>query len=242
MDDHYPQRVFYNRPQIACPALSDGLCPARRSRAGSRNLRINFLPSHSAEAFGSQRTPSTKRRVIPVLPSRLLPAFTGRDFITTTDSSATSHRIVRPWVSPCAFLTRSIDQWIETIRGFPSYLWLPVKLPHPQSRYGSTTRYRASRYVARLPTRCAESGSLALCAASLPIASFRPCRCQQRPCDSDCLPPDQGDVCILQQAGFASSAGQTAKSPCLKRDGAFLNNFGGDLLSHTVAHAVSSAQ
>jgi hypothetical protein len=33
-----------------------------------------------------------------------------------------------------------------------------------------------------------------------------------------------------------------SKKPRLKRDGAFLNNFGGDLLSHTVAHAVSSAQ
>lgn len=43
----------------------------------------------------------------------------------------------------------------------------------------------------------------------LPIASFRPCRCQQRPCDSDCLPPDRGDARFLQQAGFASSAGQT---------------------------------
>src|SRR5210317_219377 len=104
MDDHYPQRVSYNRPQIACPAPSDGLCPAQRSRDGSENLRINFLPSHSAAAFGSQRTPSTKRQVVPVLPSRLLPAFTGRDFITTTDSSATSHRVVRPRVAPCASL------------------------------------------------------------------------------------------------------------------------------------------
>ncbi len=33
-----------------------------------------------------------------------------------------------------------------------------------------------------------------------------------------------------------------SKKPCLFRDRAFLNNFGGDLLSHTVAHAVSSAQ
>jgi hypothetical protein len=37
-------------------------------------------------------------------------------------------------------------------------------------------------------------------------------------------------------------AKQKNKKPRLKRDGAFLNNFGGDLLSHTVAHAVSSAQ
>ena len=42
-----------------------------------------------------------------LLPSSLLPAFIGRDFITTTDSSATSHRIVWPWVSPCTSLSRS---------------------------------------------------------------------------------------------------------------------------------------
>jgi len=45
---------------------------------------------------------------------------------------------------------------------------------------------------------------------SLPIASFRPCRYQQRPCDSDCLPPGRGDAC-LTQAGFARHAGQTKK-------------------------------
>jgi hypothetical protein len=56
------------------------------------------------------RKPSNKlppfalRCGFPVLPSRLLPAFTGRDFITTTDSSATSHRVVRPRVAPCISL------------------------------------------------------------------------------------------------------------------------------------------
>jgi hypothetical protein len=45
---------------------------------------------------------------------------------------------------------------------------------------------------------------------SLPIASFRPCRYQQRPCDSDCLPPDRGDA-SLTLAGFARHAGQTKK-------------------------------
>jgi voltage-gated potassium channel len=43
---------------------------------------------------------------------------------------------------------------------------------------------------------------------SLPIASFRPCRYQQRPCNSDCLPPGRGDACV-PQAGFARHAGQT---------------------------------
>ena len=32
-----------------------------------------------------------------------------------------------------------------------------------------------------------------------------------RNCDSDCLPPGQGDACFFQQAGFARYAGQTTK-------------------------------
>ena len=47
----------------------------------------------------------------------------------------------------------------------------------------------------------------------------------------------EGNVLIPKQILLKAN-----KKPRLKRDGAFLNNFGGDLLSHTVAHAVSSAQ
>jgi len=61
-----------------------------------------------------------------------------------------------------------------------------------------TLPYRRSRFAC------------AMCSL-FPIASFRPCRYQQRPYDSDCLPPDRGDACFLQQAGFASYAGQTKK-------------------------------
>jgi hypothetical protein len=49
------------------------------------------------------------------------------------------------------------------MQGFPSYLGLPVN----NSILNHTTgliRYRALRYLARLPTRSAESGSLTLCA------------------------------------------------------------------------------
>ena len=46
------------------------------------------------------------RWVIPVLSSTLLPGFTGRNFITTTESSATSHRFDQPWITPCASLFR----------------------------------------------------------------------------------------------------------------------------------------
>ena len=52
---------------------------------------------------------------------------------------------------------------IETMQGFPSYLGLPVNYPILNHATG-LTRYRASRYLARLPTRYAESGSLSLCA------------------------------------------------------------------------------
>ena len=49
------------------------------------------------------------------------------------------------------------------MQGFPSYLGLPVNYPILNHATG-LTRYWALRYLARLPTRCAESGSLTLCA------------------------------------------------------------------------------
>jgi hypothetical protein len=53
----------------------------------------NILPPFATDqAFDSDQFLQTKLQVIPVLSSSLLPAFTGRNFITTTDSSATSHR------------------------------------------------------------------------------------------------------------------------------------------------------
>ena len=53
---------------------------------------------------------------------------------------------------------------------------------------------------------------LGLAQASLrvvPQPNLRRCRCQQRPCDSDCLPLGGGDACFFQQAGLARHAGQT---------------------------------
>ena len=51
---------------------------------------------------------------------------------------------------------------------------------------------------------------ISLDSKELQFASFRPCRYQQRPCNSDCLPPGRCDAC-LPQAGFARHAGQTKK-------------------------------
>jgi len=51
--------------------------------------------------------PPDQLTVVPVLSSTLLPGFFGRDFCTTTGSSATLHRFVRPWVSSCTSLSSS---------------------------------------------------------------------------------------------------------------------------------------
>jgi len=49
-------------------------------------------PFATHTAFGSCRPLATQCQVVPVFSSSLLPAFTGRNFNTTTGSSATSHR------------------------------------------------------------------------------------------------------------------------------------------------------
>lgn len=86
----------------------------------------------------------------------------------------------------------------------------PCELPHPQSRTGSDQVSGFALFCTLAHPRRRIRFDCAMC-SSLPIASFRPCRCQQRPCDSDCLPPGRGDACFLQQAGFARYAGQTKK-------------------------------
>lgn len=132
-----------------CPAPSGGLCPDSPLSSDLRNLRTNVIPSHDVAAFGSPRPPPTRRRVVPVLPSRRLPAFIGRNFITTTESSATSHRFTPASGLPlrCG-LSGNRPPAPETIRGFPSYLGLPVSYRILKHASG-LTRYRALRYFAR---------------------------------------------------------------------------------------------
>jgi len=92
----------------------------------------------------------------------------------------------------------------------PQLLRAPGELLHPQSRHGFDQVLDVTPFCTlTLPCRRIRF-AYAVC-RSLPIASFRPCRYQQRPCDSDCLPPDQGNSCFFQQDGFARSAGQTKK-------------------------------
>ena len=74
------------------------------------------------------------------------------------------------------------------------------------------TEYRTLRYLARLPICLAESGSLSLCTSHFLSLPSDPAVGQQRPCDSDYLPPGQGDSGIFQSDGFACFAGQTKKA------------------------------
>ena len=53
---------------------------------------------------------------------------------------------------------------VRTMQGFPSYCGLPVSNSTLNHATG-LIKYRASRYLARLPTSYAVSGSLSLCAA-----------------------------------------------------------------------------
>ena len=83
----------------------------------------------------------------------------------------------------------------------------PCKLLHPQSRHGFDQILDFTSFCTLiLPSRLI-SLAYAVC-SSLPIASFRPCRYQQCPSESDCLPYDQDDICFFQQTGIAKSAGQ----------------------------------
>ncbi len=87
----------------------------------------------------------------------------------------------------------------------------PCEQSHPQTHYGFD---QVSGFVLfwtlTLPQRRIRFAYAMYC--SLPIASFRPSRYQQRPCDSDCLPPDRGDASFTL-AGFARHAGPTKKPP-----------------------------
>ena len=56
---------------------------------------LKLLPFATAEAFGDRSPVRTKPDVIAVFSSTRLPGFFGRDFLTTTGSSATSHHFGR---------------------------------------------------------------------------------------------------------------------------------------------------
>ncbi len=119
------------------------------------------------------------------------------------------------WVPPCE--TRAGLTTPNNSVRLPRLRRTPGERCHPQTPHGTD---QVSGF-ALFCTLTLPFGRIRFAFAmdrSLPIASFRPCRYQQRPCDSDCLPPGRGDACGTQ-AGFARHAGQTKKGfkqKCLK--------------------------
>ena len=77
----------------------------------------------------------------------------------------------------------------------------PCEQPHPQSRHRSDQAPGIAIFCT-LTLLCRRTRFAYAVCRSLPIASFRPCRCQQRPCDSDCLPPGRGGSCFLSRTGL----------------------------------------
>lgn len=57
------------------------------------NTSLKLLPFATADAFDNPLPARTKPDVVTVFSSTRLPGFSGRDFLTTTGSSATSHRV-----------------------------------------------------------------------------------------------------------------------------------------------------
>ena len=145
-------------------------------------------------------------QVIPVFPSTPLPGFIGGNFITTTGSSAT-----RQSIPP--FLEFPLGRWFpfRDSTGLPRLRRTPCEQCHPQSHHGPDQVWGFALFCTLTHPKCRIWFACAMY-CSLPIASFRPYRYQQRPCNSDCLPPDRGDTCV-PQAGFARHAGQTKSKP-----------------------------
>jgi len=179
---------------------------ASTSHSSSVILVNDFRPSHPIRAFDPDRSAEPPSAVIPVLSSTLLPGFSGRNFLTTTASSATSHQL-RPRLSPCATASGNAGFGVRLPRLLHR---LPVNDATLKHSTG-LTEYRASRYFARWPTWTAEAGSLALCTVNFLWLPSDPTVGQWRPCQSDCLPLSRGDATFFQMAGFAGFAGQTKK-------------------------------
>ena len=117
---------------------------ASTSLSSSVTLVNDFRPSHPSRAFGPARSAEPPPAVVPVLPSTLLPGFSGRNFHTTTASSVTSH-LPWPWLSP---RTTASDFAGFGVR-LPRLLHrLPVNDATLKHSPG-LTEYRASRYFAR---------------------------------------------------------------------------------------------
>ena len=194
--------------------VPSGTCPPRQAACSQRfphgvfqDFRMNFPPSQLPALLADRQSLYTTIQVIPVFPSTPLPGFIGGNFITTTESSATRQRIL-----PFSSLLLAGSFPLRDATGLPRLRRVPCEQCHPQTHHGPDQVSGFALFCTLAHPFCRIRFAFAMY-RSLPIASFRPCRCQQRPCNSDCLPPGRGDACV-PQAGFARHAGQTKKGGC----------------------------
>lgn len=207
MNGQYQQTTCHDLPPKMCLVPSDNLCSAYPIPQVIKVPSNKLHPFATDMAFGSYQLPTTKKSsrsgfLLPTVTSFHRPElhnYYGIICHLTSLQSASSCLLYLP--IPATTLTYRNNARLPRLRR------TPCEQSHPQSRYGTdqvsgfalfwtlTLPYRRIRFTFAMYH-------------SLPIASFRPCRYQQRPCDSDCLPPGRGDACV-PQAGFARHAGQT---------------------------------
>jgi hypothetical protein len=84
-----------------------------------QNASLGLLPFATSRACGSGTPVRTWPHVVAVLSSTRLPGFKGRNFLTTTGSSATSHRF--DFLLSCLLRASTAPQTPRTMPGFPSY-------------------------------------------------------------------------------------------------------------------------
>ena len=155
----FPHIACHGSSARKCPVSSDGLCP--ESRPFSFRLPSNELPPFAPRQSFWRLTPPANQAADR--PGFLLQS------VTSFLRPGLSHYYgvichLAPLRSTLSLLLcLPIRKILGAIQGFPSYFGLPVNYPTLSHSTG-LTRNRASRYFARLPTRVAVSGSLALCA------------------------------------------------------------------------------
>ncbi|VGO19783.1 hypothetical protein SCARR_01842 [Pontiella sulfatireligans] len=199
-----PARSFPSSPKAR---LSTAYLPRTASRQPTK-LSSKLHPFASSRRFWPSTAPANKPQVDPVLPSTPSRAFTGRIFITTTGSSAPLH--VSP--NPLNFSSwhRAIALTRKPYRASPVITPAPRERSHPQS-HAQSVRVSGFALFCTLTHHACRIRFTTVMYRSLPIASFRPRRYQQRPCDSDSLPLGRGVIAFFQATGFAGFAGQTKK-------------------------------
>ena len=200
------QSSFHGVPPTTCLVSSNNLQPELMHRKTSNTLQIDFIPSQLIWLLAHI---SPRRTMPPGHPGFTLQSVTSfhRPGLHNYYGIICHLTPLRLTSGPPLRLPFPEKNFRNDIR-FPRLKQTPCEQSHPQSRYGVDQVLGVALCgTLTLPLRRIRFTYVMY--RSLSIASFRPCRCQQRPCDSNYLPPDQGDACI-PQAGFVRYAGQTS--------------------------------